>query len=333
MQPAAIVDGRYQLLGVLGAGGMGTVHRAVRLADGLPVALKTLHAGNALDEGAATRLRREARILCALKSPNAVRMIDAGQLASGEPYLVMELLEGFDLASLVRSEGPFPPDVVAQILRDACHALEEAHAHGVFHRDLKPQNLFLARGPDRRLLLKVLDFGLGTRPSLATAAASAYMTRAGDFLGTPNYMAPEQVRDPTLVEARSDVYALGATAYSLLSAALPFDGNNVAVIMAEVLNGQPRPLAAITSGVPGELIDIVERCMAKDPALRFSDCRSLRLALDGLAFPAVATVAAPRTPRASARVGVLFALALLGVAVGAGARLGPELVASSIHPR
>ena len=308
----AVFAGRYRLETVLGMGGMGIVYLARPQDGGPPVAVKTLHL-DGTDPEQAARLRREARILATLGGDHVVRILDAGDLASGQPYLVMELLHGCTVQDALR-DGPLPSDVVVQVLLDACDALGRAHAHGIVHRDLKPGNLFLAEDGRGGVVLKVLDFGLGTAPPRAAAHTTALATRTGAFLGTPVYMAPEQIRDPSRVDGRSDLFSLGSTAYAMLTGAMPFGGSNAAVLLANVLSSEPPPL---TQSAPG-LRAIVERCMRKEPAARFASCAELQTALLQLTAPR-------RTGRAVARWSLLAAG---GIGIGVVAHVAQLYVAT-----
>ncbi|MBL8609590.1 MAG: protein kinase, partial [Myxococcales bacterium] len=233
--------GKYRVERVLGAGGMGVVLAARHVELGSEVALKVMNLEGATSEDRA-RFAREARAAATLKSDHAARVHDVDTLPSGAPYMVMELLEGEDLAARVDRSGPLEPaDVVAWMLQ-ACDALAEAHERGVVHRDLKPQNLFLAeRRGGAPPAVKVLDFGLAKVDDRGQREGDS-LTRTSVFMGTPYYMAPEQVRSAKNVDARTDVWALGACMYTLLTGEPPFPGPNVGAICKGILEGAPRPL-------------------------------------------------------------------------------------------
>ena len=314
-----VVAERYRLDHVIGMGGMGTVYAATRLADGARVALKTLHADTS-DFEVSQRLRREARILASLQSTHIVKILDSGDLPSGQPFLAMELLDGCSVLDMLHAVGPLTADVVAQVMRDSCEALAQAHACGIVHRDVKPANLFFARTPQGSVL-KVLDFGLGTVPVLPQDAETAMATRMGALLGTPHYMAPEQIREASAVDARTDIFSLGAAAYTLLTNAMPFAGTNTAVLLADVLTGNPTPIAQLAPATSPALCAIVERCMQKDPAARYASCAELAAALSTLA-------GAPEPPARgpSGKAAAYWSAAIGGgLAVGAAAHYAAAL--------
>jgi eukaryotic-like serine/threonine-protein kinase len=303
---AELIGGVYRIERILGVGGMGTVYEATDSRSTPPrrVAIKTLHPRTTENPKVRERLAREATILASMRSPHVVRLHERGELPTGEPYLVMELLEGSDLHSVVTSGVPLAPDVVLRVMRDACDALGEAHCLGVVHRDVKPHNLFFARQPGGQVVLKILDFGLGTAPGIGGPGAEGIATRSSALLGTPQYMAPEQIRELAAVDARSDIFSLGATAYTLLTCTPPFAGRNVAVVLADVLTSTPRPLAEVAPAVSAAFAAIIERCLAKDPAARYPSCAALDAALARCAVEASQGSGSKR-----ARLGIAIAVA------------------------
>ena len=272
-----VVAEKYRLVRALGRGGMGRIFAADHLLLGTTVALKFMHPHLARERGAAARFQREARAAAVLKSANAARIIDVDQLPSGELYIVMEYLDGTSLETLLVDGRGLPVAEAVLYTAQACDALAEAHAHSIVHRDVKPANLFLTRGKSGEPVVKVLDFGLAKSTSVDGADATG-----GKFaLGTPYYMAPEQITGASAVDARTDVWAIGATLYELLSGRLAFGGANAAVVFDAVLRGTPAPLSAHRADVPDALVAIVARCLTLDPAGRFQSVRELARALDG----------------------------------------------------
>ena len=189
--------------------------------------------------------------------------------------MVMELLEGRDLGTLVDQEGPLAPDIVAHYLVQACTGIAEAHARGMIHRDLKPGNLFLERRPDGTPFIKILDFGIAKFSSV-----DFKLTETKSVVGSPSYMAPEQLRSSKLVDTRTDIWALGIVMYELLTEKLPFDGDSMPELVLAITTADPPPLP---DSVPPELAAIVRRCLDKEPDRRFPDVAALAEALHPLA--------------------------------------------------
>ncbi len=274
-----LIADRYRVTEVIGRGGFGAVYRAVHTGTRQPVALKLLHvrdaAAGGFDEVDARRFFREAEITASLRHPNTVRVFDLGQTERGALYLAMELLEGQTLEARLRKfglEGQWMPvDDVVRVANDVLGSLAEAHDRGLVHRDLKPANLMLttvAGDP----VTKVLDFGIARQQGSSLTSGSA-------AVGTPQYMAPEQCMGQP-IDGRADLYALGVILYRCLAGVLPFDdGNPMAVMMKQVSEPAPDLLARAGPRVPRPLGQLVLRALAKDPADRFADARTMRAAL------------------------------------------------------
>ena len=296
-QPGEIVAGKYRVDRLLGRGGMGIVVAATHLALDQKVALKFVQetafepadptsgprAPSSKGEEALERFLREARSAAKLRSEHVARVFDVDVLESGDPYIVMELLEGSDLAR-VRAErgGKLPADEAAEYVLQACEALVEAHALGIVHRDLKPQNLFLTRKVGGAPLVKVLDFGI-SKASGPAAIGELALTDTSTVLGSPLYMAPEQMRSAKHADARSDVWALGVVLYELCGGRVPFDAESVTELCLKVVQDAPPPLVELAPDVPRDLAMAVMRCLEKDPALRFPNVAELALALEPFA--------------------------------------------------
>nr|HMR07207.1 serine/threonine-protein kinase [Polyangiaceae bacterium] len=213
-----ILAGKFRVEKLLGSGGMGMVVAAHHLQLDEPVAIKFLLPEALTNAAAVGRFAREARAATKIKSEHVVRIIDIGSFDSGEPYIVMEYLNGQDLSQLLAARGPLPPDEVAEYILQACEAIVEAHVLGIVHRDLKPANLFVAARMDGTPLVKVLDFGISkvsTGPDLSLTETSALM-------GSPLYMSPEQMASAKSVDARTDIWALGVILYELVTGKPPF---------------------------------------------------------------------------------------------------------------
>ncbi|NOU31768.1 MAG: serine/threonine protein kinase, partial [Polyangiaceae bacterium] len=271
-EPGEVVAERYRLDRKIGEGGMGVVWAATHTVSQRKVALKFLKSEN---EDRARRLLREARISGHLSHPNIVEVLDAFS-AKGATVLVMELLDGETVEAHLARKGVLTEAEAITLLTPVLDALSSAHRAGIVHRDLKPANIFLA-GPEARV--KVLDFGIAKMGRGEDLSASASLTQTGSLVGTPHYMAPEQVFGDPDVDARADVWALGVILFECVSGQRPFDAESFGQIIKQVTMGSPRPLPA---SVSPELRALVERMLSRDRAERPRDAAEVRLAL---AFP------------------------------------------------
>jgi serine/threonine-protein kinase len=279
MLPGEVLDGKYRVDQVLGVGGMGVVVAATHLQLGQKVALKFMLPQGLRHSGLVERFAREARAAARLKSDHVARVLDVGTLGSGSPYMVMEFLEGYDLAALVETHGPMSVDTAVDCVLQACDAVAEAHALGIVHRDLKPRNLFLTRRNDGRALIKVLDFGI----SKDRKGADLGLTGTSEIIGSPNYMSPEQLKSTRLADERSDIWALGVILYELLTGRVPFVADSITQLTAMVLTEPPRPITELRPDTPRDLARIVERCLDKEPDRRFASVADLAASLEKFA--------------------------------------------------
>jgi len=274
-----VIGGRFRIDDVLGAGGMGIVVSATHLELGHRVAIKLLREEMADKPTVVERFVREARAAVKLRTEHVCRVTDVGRLDTGVPYIVMELLEGSDLARVIAKQ-PLPVAIAVEYVMQACIALAEAHAAGIVHRDLKPANLFVTRRPGGGSLIKVLDFGIAK----AMTGAGAQLTRTH---GSPGYMSPEQLQSARDVDARTDIWALGITLYELLAARLPFFHANVTEMAVRIATGPPDPL-----DVEPALLATVLRCLEKSPARRYRDVAALAADLAPFGGPSAPQIAA-----------------------------------------
>jgi serine/threonine-protein kinase len=272
----AILDDRFEVLRLLGKGGMGVVLEVKHLGLRQRVALKLLRP----DVGAsvAARFVREAHAAARLKSEHVVRIMDVGKLSSGVPFIVMERLEGTDLARRLLAKRRLDFEEVLDYLFQTLEALAEAHQVGVIHRDLKPANLFVAKTAANSHTIKILDFGISKLSQLDTTTQDE-LTAAKAVLGSPLYMSPEQLRDARSVEAGSDIWSLGVIAYELLTGRLPFQAFTFPDLVDAVKRGSFAPLAEQCPHLPLELGHVIERCLEKDPERRFVSAKALTVAL------------------------------------------------------
>ncbi|MBK8997529.1 MAG: serine/threonine protein kinase [Myxococcales bacterium] len=268
----SVVDNRYEVLAVLGEGGMGTVYRVRHKALERPLALKALRRDLSKDADLPVRFIQEAKAAAAVEHPNVVQITDFGTLSTGQPYFVMELLEGESLSTLIRESGRLTPSRAVAISVQVAEALGAAHAAGIVHRDLKPDNVNVRR-LGHHDVVKVLDFGL------AKVAGTSRLTRAGMVFGTPHYMSPEQAGgEPS--DHRVDIYALGVMLFEMLTGKLPFEAESFTGVLAMHMYMEPPSPSAIV-GVPlGAVEDVVKKCMAKKPAERYATMGDVLTDLD-----------------------------------------------------
>ena len=261
------IAGRYRVIAKLGEGGMGAVYRGEQISLKRKVAIKVLRPELSADPGLVRRFNSEAELVAKLSHPNTVNIYDFGQDPGGALFIAMEFLEGRSLRQLTQ-EGPLPPVRALAIARQIAASLADAHAHGIVHRDLKPDNVMLTERGKERDVVRVLDFGIAKLRDDNRATVNA-MTQAGDLVGTPQYMAPEQIRGET-VDGRTDVYALGAILYEMTTGRLPFEGTTVMAILSKHLTEAPPPPTARRPdlALPPALDALIMAALAKDPGVR-----------------------------------------------------------------
>ncbi len=268
-----VLDGRFRLLARLGEGSMGAVFRAVQVPADREVAVKVLRPGLS-DPANSERFRREARTLLHLQHPHIVAAIDFGQSEGGLLYLAMEKLTGKPLRAY--EGGAMPWASAVEVGTQVSRALIAAHAAGLVHRDLKPDNIFVTSLPDQPLHVKVLDFGLA---KLMDGSSEQQLTRSGFTVGTPAYMSPEQA-DGRELDPRADLYSLGVVLYELLAGRAPFEGESIAKLIRQVMTEAPPPLPET---VPAPLAVLVLRLLSKQPAQRPADATALLAELEAVA--------------------------------------------------
>ena len=272
-----IIDGKYRLKAVLGVGAMATVFEAEHLALGRGVAIKMLHESSLKSRGTILRFIREARLAGSIGHPNICEVYDIGDLPDGAPYMVMELLRGRSLAQRIAAERVLPAADAAQIMVEVLAALSAAHGIGVIHRDIKPDNIFLARRVGGACTVKLLDFGILKNKH----DEGSSVTRAGMVMGTPFYMAPEQARGDK-IDHRVDLWAAGAVLYEALTGRRPFLGTHYVELMQSILLMPPRnPLDYRRDLTPG-FVPILDRALEKNPADRYPDAQAFLRDIESL---------------------------------------------------
>ena len=260
--------GKYSIVRLLGAGGMGAVYEATHSEIGKRVAIKILSPAIAAVPGARARFLREAQLTSRVRHPHIVDVTDMGS-DGGQTYLVMEFLHGEDLAQRLERLGPIPCEEMVDIMLPVCSAVAAAHGAGITHRDLKPQNIFLGTGT-RRVHPKVLDFGISKGTDVIGSMSTGTLTATGSMIGTPYYLAPEQILDSKSAGSQSDQYALGVIFYECLTGKRPYDGDNLFVVFQGIVGGTPTPPRTLRADIPPELEEIVLRAMKSDAKARFA---------------------------------------------------------------
>ena len=274
--PGELISGKYRIVRLIGDGGMGVVYEARHEVLGSGVALKFLHADLAKRPGLTQRFLQEARVSATIQSSHVTHVTDVDTAQDGSPYLVMELLHGQSLQAMLDRQGKLPGDQAVDFTLQILAGLEAAHATGVVHRDMKPDNVFVTPsggGP----LLKLIDFGIAKLR--ASSEFTKGLTRAGVVMGTPEYMAPEQLISAQTTDHRADLYSVGVMLFEMLAGCRPADGDDAEIIVAAVEGGRVRRLNDVAPGLAGGLVAVVERAMRPNREERFESASAMRLAL------------------------------------------------------
>ncbi|HEV3190011.1 MAG TPA: serine/threonine-protein kinase, partial [Polyangiaceae bacterium] len=274
-----VLAGKYRVERVLGIGGMGVVVAATHLQLETKVALKFLLPAMLRNQEVVGRFAREARAAVRIQSEHVARVSDVGTLENGAPYMVMEFLEGEDLAAWIQRNGALPVDQAVDFVIQACVGVASAHGIGIVHRDLKPANLFCLRGNDGQFVIKVLDFGISKVNNLAVSDGGGSMTHTSAVMGSPYYMSPEQMVSAKDVDARTDIWALGVVLYELLTAQTPFAGESFAEIAIKVATASFAPVRSYRPDAPPGLEAVLIKCLEKDKIRRYTNVAELALAL------------------------------------------------------
>ncbi|MCL2447688.1 MAG: protein kinase [Polyangiaceae bacterium] len=277
--PGQTVAGRYYVEAQRGAGGLAVVLSAIQIGLDRRVAIKFLLPHWASHPEVVERFLREGRAATRIKSEHVVHVIDVGRLDDGAPFLVLEYLEGNDLGEVLRQWGPLPVSTAVDWVLQAMEAIAEAHAHGIVHRDLKPANLFLTQRSDGTASIKVIDFGLSKIADSQARLDADKLTRPTDVMGSPHYMAPEQLRATCEADSRTDIWALGVVLHELIAGRPPFQASTLAELCAAVLTQPPQHISAARAGVPPAVEEAILRTLEKDPAARFAGVAELAQAI------------------------------------------------------
>jgi serine/threonine-protein kinase len=360
-----LVAGKYEVLQLIGRGGMGTVWEGRHSTLGTRVAIKFVDPEYADSQEARTRFVTEARAAATIQSKHAIQIYDHGVTDDGRPYIVMELLVGEPLDRRIERLGRLAPIDTARILCQVCRALQRAHDAGIIHRDLKPENIFLVRSPDDdEEIAKVLDFGIAKFRGPPGGAGMSSSTKTGAVLGTPYYMSPEQARGLRNIDQRTDLWSLGVIAFKCVTGSLPFDGESVGDLLVKICTATPPPPSRAMPGLPPSFDSWFARALEREPERRFQSASELadalamatglsqRRAVSQNGFPQYASPSSQSHPQpmsggvmlagavtsspftASASVpkssrGVVFGV---GLAIVVGASLGVIIVAKFVSP-
>ena len=280
--PCAIGDilhGKYRVESLLGCGGMAWVFEATHIPLDARVALKVLRLNPDGDNSdAIARFRREAQAAARMSSEATARVLDVAELDGDVPFMVMERLEGCDLETVAEGHAALPQATAVDYVLQACEGLAEAHAAGIVHRDIKPSNLFLTRGADGTVRVKLIDFGVSR--FVIPLGSHGELTQTRALIGSPTYMSPEQMRSSRRVDSRTDIWSTGVVLYALLShGRSPFEARTLPEICAHVMDGEPKSLRSVRPDATRALERVILRCLEKDPARRFQTVADLATAL------------------------------------------------------
>ena len=274
-----VLAGKYRVERELGRGGMGVVVAAHHIQLEEKVAIKFLLPEALVDAEVVGRFLREARAAVRIKSEHVARVSDVGNMEGGQPYMVMEYLEGMDLAAWLQRYGALPIEQAVEFVLQASEAIAEAHALGIVHRDLKLANLFVVRRADGLWSVKVLDFGISKVTAPGASGSDANLTRTAAVMGSPLYMPPEQLLASKTVDARADIWALGVILYELIAGQPPFSGDTLTEVCSKIALQAPRAIRDFHPGVPPALEAIILRCLEKDRERRYPNMAELAHAL------------------------------------------------------
>ena len=269
-----ILEGKYELIRLVGEGGMGAVYEAKHKLIGRRLAVKFLHSQYTTNEEVVLRFQREAQAAAAIGHENIIEVTDMGQTNDGAPFLVMEFLDGCDVRHLLKRSGALSIEEASEIMVQSLSALEAAHRAGIIHRDLKPENIFLIEKFECKRFVKLLDFGISKFRTLDEGTQG--LTQTGTVLGTPYYMSPEQANGSGEIGIKSDIYSMGVILFQMLTGRLPFEAPNYNALLVKILTEAPPDPLDYKPDLPQEIVSIIRCAMAKDTSVRFSTCAEFR---------------------------------------------------------
>jgi serine/threonine protein kinase len=280
MNVGEVLDGKYELVRCIGGGGMGAVWEGRQIRTDQRVAIKALHEHLMAETDLVTRFLREAKAALESRySGHIIQLLDVANPPDCPPYLVMEFLEGEDLAQILKKDGPLEITRAVELIIQSCHAVAEVHRQGIIHRDIKPDNLFAVRLPNGSEWIKLLDFGVA-KFRVPPDSDERQLTAVGSAVGTPHYMAPEQILSISTLDHRADIYSMGVVAYELLTGQRPYRTGNIAELVTIIARGQPTPPSELRPEVSRDLERVIRRAMALDKENRFESMFELAEELD-----------------------------------------------------
>ncbi len=277
IKAGTVLSGKYRVESTIGSGGMGVVVKATQIDLDRPVAIKILLNEYREREDAVARFLREAKVAARIRGEHVAQVIDVSKTDDGLPYIVMEFLDGEDLAAFLKREGPMPLELAVTFMLHSCSAISDAHSAHVIHRDLKPSNLFLARQANATPVLKVLDFGISRMDDQAS-----HLTHTTASVGTAYYMSPEQIEHPKNVDNRVDIWALGCVFHEFLVGETPFGGDAIPQIVSAVLRNARPKASKLVEGLPEAADAVIDRCLQSEPSARYQNVGDLAMALAAL---------------------------------------------------
>ena len=292
------LSGRYMLRDVLGSGGMGTVYEAEHLGLKRAVAIKVLNPSQARKKTSVKRFQQEARAAGSIGHPNICEVYDLGSLDDGSPYLVMEKLTGRSLAQRIQRDGRIPPEEIAEIMLQALSGLNAAHDKGIVHRDIKPDNIFIAKRTGAGDIVKIVDFGVSKMMVRTDEDRSEDLdlTRTGMVMGTPYYMSPEQASGERKLDARVDIYACGVVMYEAATGRRPFLAPNYNALLLKIISGKHKAARELVAALPAGFDTVVNRAMAVQREHRYANASEMQRDLISLR---ASTAPVPRAPQKS----------------------------------
>ncbi len=323
LSPGDVIDNKYQIVRLLGEGGMGAVFEGENTRIKRRVAIKVLHAAVADNAEAAERFQREAQAAGHIGNEHIIEVLDLGELPNGDRFMVMEYLDGEPMSDRIKRMGHLTPEQAVPIFTQILQGLAAAHQAGILHRDLKPDNIYILNEKvGHKDFVKIIDFGISKFQPLSDEMK---MTRTGTIMGTPYYMSPEQASGARAMNAQSDIYAVGVILYEALTGAVPFDAPTFNQLMFQIVLSEPAPIDQIIPDLDPAFASIVRKAMARDQSHRFESCDEFRLALESWSASGAGVTVPP------INAGDVYLPQNSGVGTGPGAaRAAAELAATGL---